>query len=51
MTVKGVALRRLNPKGMTMDDLLALKAQVENVIEKSLADFELKNKRKNESHH
>ncbi len=36
--------RPIPTKGMTLDDLLALKAQVENVIEKSLNNFEAKNK-------
>ncbi len=38
--------RPIPTKGMTMDDILALKAQVENTIEKSLIDYELKSKRK-----
>ncbi len=37
--------RPIPTKGMTLDDLLALKAQVENVIEKSLTNYELKQKK------
>jgi 1-acyl-sn-glycerol-3-phosphate acyltransferase len=38
--------RPIPTKGMTLDDLLALKAQVENVIDKSLINYDLKKKRK-----
>lgn len=38
--------RPISTKGLTLDDLLTLKAQVQNTIEKSLHDYEQKNKRK-----